>query len=386
MSKKTTKILMLLSNPFLPDDRVNRESQALAKAGYKVTILAWDREKKYPKVQKYGKVTVKRVGFRSPYGGIATIVGIIVFDIIVFFKACFADFDIIHAHDFDTLIPGLCASKIKLKKVVYDSHEFYPAMVQSIQSGPLVTFLSKIVDRLELILIKHVDFVITVVPYLEERYRKAKKVDIIYNAKTTNPYSKTSPKVKQILQGWGAENKFVYLFVGLLDRRRNLTLQIETFKKLSPDFVFVIMGHERDLTYAELRQQIRGTKNIVLQPPVPSPELPPYVAAADVVDVLHNPEDFNFRISYPNKFFEATAAGKPMIITRGMDLANMVEKKKLGTLVKFNNRDDLRSALIELKQNKKLYQETSLNCRHLGHKIFNWTAMDKKLVQIYSEF
>jgi len=41
------KILMTLANPFTHDPRVYNEARSLVKAGYKVTVLAWDRKKEY---------------------------------------------------------------------------------------------------------------------------------------------------------------------------------------------------------------------------------------------------------------------------------------------------------------------------------------------------
>ena len=42
------QIRMLLSNAFRPDPRVLKEARSLAEAGYEVTVIAWDREGKYP--------------------------------------------------------------------------------------------------------------------------------------------------------------------------------------------------------------------------------------------------------------------------------------------------------------------------------------------------
>ena len=41
-------VVMLLANPYSPDDRVRREAVSLQQHGYAVTILAWDRDCKKP--------------------------------------------------------------------------------------------------------------------------------------------------------------------------------------------------------------------------------------------------------------------------------------------------------------------------------------------------
>lgn len=39
-----TRVCILRSNPVRPDSRVEKEAWSLAKAGYDVHILAWDRD------------------------------------------------------------------------------------------------------------------------------------------------------------------------------------------------------------------------------------------------------------------------------------------------------------------------------------------------------
>jgi hypothetical protein len=48
MSLSQRRIVMLLSNAFLPDPRVLKEARSLTNAGYDVTVIAWDREGTYP--------------------------------------------------------------------------------------------------------------------------------------------------------------------------------------------------------------------------------------------------------------------------------------------------------------------------------------------------
>ena len=43
-----TRVLMLLSNPYRPDPRVQREMEALATSGYQVSLLCWDRQGELP--------------------------------------------------------------------------------------------------------------------------------------------------------------------------------------------------------------------------------------------------------------------------------------------------------------------------------------------------
>ena len=45
-SDKANRVAMLFSRGFFPDARGHKEAKDLAQAGYEVTILAWDRERR----------------------------------------------------------------------------------------------------------------------------------------------------------------------------------------------------------------------------------------------------------------------------------------------------------------------------------------------------
>jgi hypothetical protein len=63
------RVLMLLSNPFLPDPRVEKEATALIDAGFHVKILAWDRGKKKPQVTKEKGIDDQRIWTNSTSRG-----------------------------------------------------------------------------------------------------------------------------------------------------------------------------------------------------------------------------------------------------------------------------------------------------------------------------
>ena len=61
-------MVITVSNPFKPDPRVYKEARSLVKHGYEVTIIAWDREGKYPKEELFEGIKIKRIKLKSGYG------------------------------------------------------------------------------------------------------------------------------------------------------------------------------------------------------------------------------------------------------------------------------------------------------------------------------
>ncbi|QQG49798.1 MAG: glycosyltransferase family 4 protein [Candidatus Berkelbacteria bacterium] len=382
------RVLMLLSNPFNPDERVMREATALGKAGCEVTILAWDREGRFPQDEVFPHFRVERLRYRSPYGT-AAMGKLVVFNLKLFWRIFRHPSEIIHCHDFDTLLPGYFAGRLSGRKVVYDAHEYYGGMVRGISQSGFITRLSRLVDGVEAFLVRHVDAVITVVPWLLERYESlgARRTITIYNAKDLKQPSQDAPEVKALRTKLGLKaGDFVYLYAGLYDQRRALDLQIAAFKK--PKFRslnLVTVGFERDLTIKELKAKAGASPNIKILPGVPVTQFWPYLAVASAVDVIHNPSDPNFVISMPNKFFEAVAAGRPMITTEGLFIADLVKKHRAGLVIPFNDQAAFEKALDELSTDHELYHKLANGAQQLGEREYNWATNEERLVKFYRD-
>src|SRR3954462_7405443 len=66
MPSKT--VLMVLTNAYDPDPRVRQEALALIGMGFRVRLLAWDRDLKCPPWESMEGVEVERVFLRSQHG------------------------------------------------------------------------------------------------------------------------------------------------------------------------------------------------------------------------------------------------------------------------------------------------------------------------------
>jgi glycosyltransferase involved in cell wall biosynthesis len=127
---KHLNVHMVVSNPFKPDPRVLREAKILTKMGFYVNILAWDRECKWPKKEKYEKITIERIRLLSPYDKVIVAFLLPIFWFYSILKLMKKKIDIIHCHDYDTMPIGLIIKYVKRVPLIYDSHEFYPGMVK----------------------------------------------------------------------------------------------------------------------------------------------------------------------------------------------------------------------------------------------------------------
>src|ERR1700686_2569867 len=95
------RVLMLLSNCFDPDPRVHAEACALVDRGYKVHILAWDRDRKRTEKEVIDRLDIERINLSLTPGRGATQALIMVpLFLTMICRGLKYRFDAIHSHDF----------------------------------------------------------------------------------------------------------------------------------------------------------------------------------------------------------------------------------------------------------------------------------------------
>ncbi len=107
------RVAMLLTNPYRPDVRVQKEAFALAAAGAEVVVFAWDRSGRLPTIERpYEGVTIRRLFIRSRDG-----LGIRQFPRFLRYwraaaRAVGAErWDVLHAHDLDGLVGAVLSNR-----------------------------------------------------------------------------------------------------------------------------------------------------------------------------------------------------------------------------------------------------------------------------------
>ena len=374
------KILMLLSNPFRPDVRVYKEAISLIKGGYDVTVVAWDRGKRYPKNEVTEKIRVKRLQISSIYGNfLSFILKLPLFWLATFTVMVKKDFDVVHCHDFDTLPIGFLIAKFRRKKLVYDAHEWYSKMVS--ETAP--KFILRIIDVAEKYFVKKADLVITVSNAFAKIFTEycAKKVIVTMNCPIIEyPSPKSVDEIKSKIN---PNSKLLILYIGVLEPGRNLEEIANTVSNLKKEGLLFVIGG-----FGSLEKQLKeksDEKNVIFIGRVDLKDVPAYVFAADILLITYDPSNPNNRLNLPNKLFEAMIAGKPVVVTKNSEAGTIVRKKRCGITVDYFNPDEVISAFYSLKNDKKIYAELSRNGIKASKEIYNWGIMEKKLIDAYAD-
>ena len=83
-----------------------------------------------------------------------------------------------------------------------------------------------------------------------------------------------------------------------------------------------------------------------------------------------------------NKLFEAMMCGVPIITNVATDIVN---ETQCGMIVDYNDIDQIKQALIILRDNPELRKKLGDNGRKAFLQKYNWNAMEQKLYKIYEQ-
>src|SRR3989442_3054446 len=140
---------------------------------------------------------------------------------------------------------------------------------------------------------------------------------------------------------------------------------------------FVLMGDGP--TKADLVRQAweRGLNNVDFLDARPTSEVPPLLAAADVVVV---PLVTHLPGATPSKLYEAMASGRPVVLVAEGEPATIVREQEAGLVVAPGDIGGLSGALRTLSHDPNLRRALGGNGRRAAERLFNQVEIDARFV------
>lgn len=369
---------MLLFNPYLPDPRVRQEAISLSKAGFQVSIIAWNKNGNNNQIKEKG-FKVYHLGQKLPpdfskkplfYQIIIKFWALLFFSLGAFSLTMRLKPNIIHAHDLDTLHIGLFSSKFLKIPLIYDSHELYALMLSKNISQSLV----KKIDLWEKFLIRYVGLIITVSEFHIDHFKKkgAKNAIIVSNCKEVISTDYIDPD----------NSDLIISYIGALNESRFLLEGINVCSELE-DVQFNIAGSGSLLNQIiELTDRVNN-KNVKYVGRIPSDQVINEIRKSDVVFCMLDPKNMNNRVGPPNKLFEAMVAGRPVITSKGTYSGKLTIEENMGIAVSFTE-EAFKQAIITLIDDPGKREEYGRNALKAALTKYNWGNEEKKLLQGYN--
>jgi glycosyltransferase involved in cell wall biosynthesis len=363
------KVLMLLSNPYLPDARVYREAKSLLARGHEITVLAWDRNMSHKAHEIMEGIEVIRVGPKSS-GKKSFVRDVRMFWREAYGKSTQLKFDAVHAHDFDTLPLGVKIKKKRGVPLIFDAHEIYSEMIRI----DVPAFIAKMVQFLENHYLKYVDKVIVVNEYQRSLYSPKVGKDNIYVVMNAKPSFDDIDRAMNIREKWSIGDEIALIYIGALEPPRFVRELTDVADEM--EGIKVIIGGYGSLQ-GYVNHMSKKKKNLIYLGLVHPEDVVPFSAAADLIVGMYR-EVQTDRIA--TKFFDAVASGRGMIVADNGEKTAQLVKKYGGGVVCDYSKEAFKKAIYML--DKKKIAEMGNNMKKLRPQ-YSWEAMEKRLISLY---
>lgn len=357
------------SSNIFDDSRATKEIFAFLENGYKVAIYGWNRDgEAVRRSRDVFKEYDEEVSLFFYSGGVGS-------SVLEKIRARYLwnkwlkkellrnkQIDVIHACDYDTGNAVRKVSKLTGIGYVYDIFDYY------VDAHPVPLIVKSIVEKKENEVIN--DSLTTII-CTEERIEQIKRssqknIVVIHN----------SPDVPEIKDG---EIKFDYAYCGSLFGGRLIEEILDKYSD-HRDYRFAFAGSG---TFAEKAHWIsKEERCFTYFGAMPYSEVLKLEMESKILSAIYDPSINNHRFCAPNKFYEALALGKPVIVCKGTGLDKVIGKYNIGVLIDYDA-DQFYSALEYLINNEKICREMGKRARKLYEEKFNWKTMKDRLLKIY---
>lgn len=354
--------------------KTTKEIKTLAEAGHHIRVIGWDRS---------GEALGRCASIFAPYSDRVSFAfyspdtecGAWIRNISEIFswfefvteslEKIIDEIDWVHACNLVSGWPAYRVCEKYGRKLVYDIYDYF------IYSNTLPPEICSTVEKMEISVINYADTTIICSEERREEIRKAspRKVAVIHNSPDMANIATDLPAI------WD------YAYCGSFPKDRLLE-EILTEYPSHRDLRFVFAGWGY---YQALVEECAGAaENFMFQGRIPGSEALKIESRSKVLSAIYRPTKRNHRWCTPNKFYEALALGKPVIVCRGTGIDRIVEENEIGTVIDYDVQE-FYQALRDLLSDGERRTEMGIRARSVYESKYDWAIMKERLIRIYQD-
>jgi len=360
---------------------INKVARALATHGYSVKLLIWDRDGTAEPYNTELYPTYKCT-LRAPYDRPAALPYLPLwwaYELVFLLRD---DSDVIHACDFDTLIPAILAKLIGKRKLCYFIYDFYADNLLDGGFQWLRNRIRSLVAHLERTGIGFADVLFLVDEARFEEVKGAHITELYYVYNSPIDYVAKPDAGAAGTGSRASADEMVIFYAGAMHGSRGLNYMFDAVSAVEGVWLKVagpITDNEQVLD--ELNRV--GSKAQYLG------FLPSYddvikeTLKADLLFRFEDPRVPKTKFASPSKLFEAMMCGKPIIVSDESAMANIVRKERCGVVVPYGDVPALTEALKTCREDPQLRTELGNNGRKAYEERYSWAIMEERVLSGY---
>lgn len=369
---KRKVIIVSVISELTTDQRVIRISSTLQDMGFEVVVIARQFADSLPLDNYTFRAKRIRCIFRKGFMQFAE------FNTKLFFRLLFSKTDYFLANDLDTLIPNYVVSKLRGKKLFYDTHEYYTG-VPELKDSP---FKKKFWKFFENRIFPKLKVVYTVSNSIKKLYQEeyGNEISVIRNVPVSINVEPIPPP-----KHWFGKKILLMQGVGIHPGRGGLEM-LGMMKYLPDNYHLVYIGggtHWNTIT--EKRKEWGLEDKVEMISKLPPVQLKQYTQLAHLGFSLDGFNDINYLFNLPNKLFDYIHAGIPVVATATPQVKSIIDQFKCGICVNAQSPNEMAQEVMALINDEKNYRTLKENAT-IAAKELCWEKEKHKLISIYQPF
>jgi glycosyltransferase involved in cell wall biosynthesis len=276
------------------------------------------------------------------------------------------------------LLANYLASKIRGRKLIYDTHELYTEVPELVNRPKI----QRIWERIEG----------WIFPKLNKIYTVNLSIATFYSKK----YGKNVKVVRNVSPIWREQNVPTKAELGIPENKKLLIVQgaginidrgieelVEAMTEISEDAALLIVGS------GDVIEQLQSTvKNLHLEQRVlffgkrPYNEMMAFTHHADWGLSLDKDTNMNYRYSLPNKIFDYIHASTPIICSDLLEIRKIISGYQVGVFIPSHEPKKLGAFINDLLSKPNEHATFVLNCKNAAQELC-WENEEIVLKEIY---
>ncbi|MHB9056806.1 MAG: glycosyltransferase [Paludibacteraceae bacterium] len=361
--------IVCVTNDLTTDQRVRKTCMALMKSGYDVI--------------ETGRLLSDSLIYNPPYSirrpKLWFNTGALFYaeyNVRLFFYLLFAKVDLIYSNDLDTLPAAFLASRIRGKKLIYDTHEYFTEMPELVRRKRVQAVWKKF----EKAIFPKLENIITVNYSIANLYSEEyhKKLYVVRNIPPTFKLERIKSRTELDLP----EDKKILIMQGTgINIDRGGEEAVLAMKYLE-DVILLVVGSGDVIP--ELKNMVLLEKledKVFFKPKMPFAELREYTMNADLGLALDKDTNINYRFSLPNKLFDFIHSGIPTLASGLPEIKDIIDKYDIGYFIPNHTPKVIADTVNRIFENKIRYNNVKENTK-TASKELNWENEEKEILKV----
>lgn len=356
------KIILSVTNDLSTDQRVNKVANSLFNAGYKVLLVGRMKSDSIPLMKRRYKCVRFNLFFERGF------LFYLEYNIRLFFFLLFSRFDFLVANDLDTLLANYCVSKVRAKKLIYDSHELFTEIPELNNKK----YTKYIWICLESMILPRIKYSYTVSASIALYYYN--KYGIPMTLVRNFPFHSKLP-VKKFKKN--SIKKIIYQ--GAVNKDRGIALMIKSMQYV--DAVLYIYGSGDILDeMCVLVKKLKLCNKVFFKGRVSFDKLFQFTSQADLGLSFEEDTCLSYRFSLPNKIFDYINSEIPILISDLPEFKKVIYSYNVGEVLLSRDEKEVASQITKILNVPR--EDWSKNMK-LAKKEFCWENEEPKLLSCF---